>query len=173
MYTLCIIDMQDYFLEPCNEKPTDNVAREIRQAIKDDAPIVLVEYRGCGETTSQLLDVIKHAGATKVYKVVKVRDDGSEEIIECLHKNNLPEDHIKITGVNTDCCVYATCYGIQRKRPLSKIEVIADACQSNWLPDGHSSGINRLKALGCTITNGEIIPQTYPPDLVKSIGDPF
>lgn len=152
-YTLCVIDMQDWFLQTVSQKPTDNVAREIRQAIKDDAPIVLVEYRGCGDTTTQLLDVIKHAGATKVYKVVKARDDGSEEIIECLKKENLPEDHIKVAGVNTDCCVYYTCYGLQRKRPLSTIEVIADACQSNYLPDGHSSGLNKLKTLGCTITN--------------------
>lgn len=151
MYTLCIIDMQDYFLGAINQKPTNNVAREIRQAIKDNAPIILVEYGGCGDTTRQLLDVIKRA--TKVYKVTKWSDDGSEEIIRCLHENILPEDHIKVAGINTDCCVYLTCYGLQRKRPLSTIEIIADACQSNYLPDGHSSGLNKLKTLGCTITN--------------------
>lgn len=178
MYTLCVIDMQQYFLNNGNDVSVEGVAREIRQAIKDDADILFVEYQGCGDTVPNLTDLVKHLGSTKVHKVVKSGDDGSEDIMEKINREDLKSDHLKVVGVNTDCCVYRTVSGLKFRYPESKIEVVADACHSNWGPDSHINGLQLIKSLGCVVTNGELfekptaIVNPYEPS-VKSIGDPF
>jgi nicotinamidase-related amidase len=152
MYTLLCIDLQPRFNIHHHSRVVNNVEREIRQAIQDDAYIVLVEYQGCGPTVDQLANVAKlHS---KVYRVEKSSDDGSIEVMEAIKKHGLPQQ-LKVCGVNTNVCVYFTIYSIRKNLPDASIEVVADACDSQWGTDKHLYGLDRLKDIGCIITRNK------------------
>jgi nicotinamidase-related amidase len=153
MYTLCIIDMQDFFVRP-NTRVANNCEREIRQAIADRAGILLVEYETCGTTIHQLTKLKEEFPHARIYHVTKTNDDGSYEILNACYKFGLDSSKIKVCGVNTDCCVYQTIIGLIARAPFITIEVVADACNSNWGPDSHYRGIQNIKNLNqCRISN--------------------
>lgn len=171
-YVLLIIDMQTKFLEYGNDSCIPGVKREIEQAIKDDANIIFVEYIDEGDTIPELTDLVKHFTPTRVHKVVKPYNDGSKNILQLIQQLNLPSQHFKVVGVNTDCCVLQTVSGLKGKIPKIKMEVIADACASAY---DHRSGLVGLRSLGCTITNEQPLQMEKmrgPYDRVLSIGDP-
>lgn len=170
MYTLCVIDMQAQFHVSPDSAVAKNVSREIRQAIADDAYILFVEYKDCGDTLPELTDLVKYAGHTKVHTVTKKSDNGSSEIVSAINQHLLNDRRLKVVGVNTDCCVYSTVVGLQPRLPGTKVEIVADACDSNWSPDSHRRGIDNLRKLGCHIINGEYL-QNNLFDPIKSIGD--
>lgn len=152
MYTLLCIDLQSKFNVHHHSRVVNNVEREIRQAIQDDAHIVIVEYEGCGPTVDQLADLARQH--SKIYRVEKKGDDGSIEVMETIKQHRLPKQ-IKVCGVNTDVCVFSTIYSIHKHWPHASIEVVADACTSQWGPESHSRGLLNLKNIGCSISHSE------------------
>ena len=136
MYTLVVVDMQERFTASTRERARKNCFREISQAIRDDAYIIFLEFQNCGPTLPDLVNTLH----TKCYFKVKLSDDGSAEVESQVVLNRLPK-HFKVCGVNTDCCVLATVRGLTARFPMATIEVIADACDSDW---HHQNGINRL-----------------------------
>jgi nicotinamidase-related amidase len=157
VYTLCVIDMQEYFGVNPNSTVATNVEREVYQAISDRAPILFVEYASCGDTLDRLTKITKEAQYDRSYAVTKKWDDGSKEIVSFARKNNVSLDRLKVVGINTDCCVYRTIIGLKAELPWSVIEVVADACDSYAKYSGslnsHHTGVKLLKGLGCTISN--------------------
>lgn len=152
MYTLLCIDLQSRFNVHHHSRVVNNAEREIRQAIQDNAHIMLVEYAGYGPTVDQLADVAKQH--SKVYRIEKNHDDGSAEVVDAIKQHGLPEQ-LKVCGVNTDVCVYYTTHNIHKRLPHASIEVIADACDSQWGPESHLRGLSYLKDIGCVISHNE------------------
>lgn len=149
MYVLCVIDMQDEFEVAADSRVGINVQREIQLAISDDAHVLFVEYNGSGDTLPELTRLTKTT--SKAHTVIKTGDDGSKAIVAALKEYDIPNHHLKIVGVNTDYCVYRTVHGLRRKLPFySQIEVIADACDSQW---SHVEGLTNLHALGVMVSN--------------------
>lgn len=136
MYTLIVVDMQERFSASNRARVRENCLREITQAVKDDAHIIFLEYRSCGPTLPELTSALH----TKCVFKEKAGDDGSAEVEAEVILNKLPK-HFKVCGVNTDCCVHATVRGLTARFPMATIDVIADACDSDW---HHQNGINRL-----------------------------
>lgn len=140
MYTLIVVDMQETFRASTRDRVRKNCLREVTQAVKDDAHIIFLEYSGQGPTIAELTAALHSKCAFKE----KPGDDGSYEVEHEVLLNKLPK-HFKVCGVNTDCCVYATVRGLTSRFPMAKIDVIADACDSDW---NHLNGISKIEALG-------------------------
>jgi len=151
MYTLLCIDLQPTFNVCHNSRIVNNAEREVRQAIRDKAHILFLEYHNCGDTVDQLTKITDRY--SKVHYLEKNHDNGVLEIMKAIRDYDLPIQHIKVCGVNTDVCVYFTVHGLNARLPHSNIEIIADACDSQFGIDDHLRGLDHMRKLGCTIFN--------------------
>jgi nicotinamidase-related amidase len=141
-YTLIVVDMQFDFRAANNIKTVANCQREIKQAISDRAGIIFLEYYGYLSTKKELFSLVR--GYDRAWSVTKFDDDGSLDASTIMIHHNFNSDKIKICGVNTDCCVKWTVSGLAALYPKANIEVIEDACGSDW---SHSQGIFLLKKI--------------------------
>ncbi len=139
MYTLIVVDMQARFHASKRDRVRKNCLREITQAVKDDAHIIFLEYNGCGPTLPELTEALH----TKCFFKNKWNDDGSAEVESTVLLNKLPK-HFKVCGVNTDCCVRATVAGLTARFSMATIDVIVDACDSDW---NHEGGVTTMTAM--------------------------
>ena len=142
MYTLIVIDMQPKFDSSQKESTIKNCRTLLRQAQKDKAGILLVEYIDYGETDNRLQNMIRDYSLTKT--ITKISNDGSVEIRKAIKKYNYPSKLLKVCGVNTDYCVYESVVGLTKNMPRATIEVIGKACNSTWT---HKRGLAMLKEL--------------------------
>src|SRR5579885_320434 len=135
--------MQPVFGVKAGSRVALNCQREIAVACLEGADILFVEYSGCGNTIPELRETaMSHA---RTFFVEKDEDDGSDRIQSTIRKHNLKSSHIKVIGVNTDCCVYRTVQGLTARLPMSTIEVVADACDSDF---SHINGLAKIASLG-------------------------
>lgn len=160
-YTLVVVDMQPDF--ESSYKVVDNVAFYVKQAVKDGAAIIFLEYRAHGET---LHDVAKYTyGYDRVYHASKNRDDGSYRVEELVSAYNLPEKFF-VCGVNYSACVKSTVEGMIEDYGWKDISIFEDACNqpeswdsdNPWFRDDYSwaSGQQWFVDNGVNILNGEI-----------------
>lgn len=140
MYTLIVVDMQETFWASTRDRVRKNCLREVTQAVKDDAHIIFLEYAYSGPTLGELTAALHNKCVFKE----KSGDDGSAEVEQEVVLNKLPK-HCKVCGVNTDCCVYATVRGLTSRFPMANIDVITDACDSDW---NHLNGLGKMESLG-------------------------
>ncbi len=147
MYTLVVVDMQPGFNSAHGKRVRANCLREVRKAVALNAHIIFLEFAGYEATHPELTDKL-HARAVVLEKH---DDDGSKEVEQEVRLNKRPST-FKVCGINTDCCVAATVRGLTARFPMSTIEVVADACDSDWY---HLRGIEDMKSLkdNVTITN--------------------
>jgi hypothetical protein len=146
-YTLCIIDVQPEFSAAYNKRTQQNCIREIKKAMRDKAAILFVEFLPeiYGPTFPMLTNITKKY--KKVYRVSKGQDNGGYEVVQCLIKNHLPRNKVRVCGVNSDFCVRATVEGVVSNRPNTAIHVVADACHTDSGAIGHKDGIKKMKEL--------------------------
>jgi nicotinamidase-related amidase len=119
---------------------------EIKKAIKQNAPIVFVEYKSYGKTVEKLTQLVSKTNYTNVYTITKMSNNGAREIDKLLREKRLPKNHLRVCGVNTDCCVLETVDGLDGmygKRDLL-IEVVSNACGSVF---SHEDGVAELSVL--------------------------
>jgi nicotinamidase-related amidase len=143
MYTLVIVDMQPAFNAANRDRVVSNCFREILLAIKNDFPILFLEFDGYYNTHQKLMGAVKSSGYANYYVRLKNEDDGSDQIRRVVFDHALPKN-FRVCGVNTDCCVASTVKGLAARYPDSIIEVIADACGSDWY---HERGLAEIKKL--------------------------
>ncbi len=136
-----------------NSLTIKNIIREINKANKEQASIIFVEYGdqdNCpySPTDDLLKETCEKLNGTGKYNyhfVTKYHDDGSEQIIDLIDRLNLPQEFIKVCGVNTDACVARTVEGLDKKlnkfsfdgfkldmrKDNTIIEVVWDACNTD------------------------------------------
>lgn len=137
-YTLIVIDVQEGFNIP-RQRPFGCIVREIHDAIKAKANIVLVKTNDVGEVDATLLQE-----APKAHIVGKNAANGSNEVITSLFLHGLNHRALRVCGCNTELCVYETVAGIVQKLPASHIDIVADACDSST---DHKKGLALLSQL--------------------------
>lgn len=153
-YSIVFIDMQNIFLKNVLKRDPGIILkckRELIKAINDNAQIIFLEFRGHGSTVKELTSLLKEYSYTKYAFVSKESDDGSNDLLNVILKNNLPPN-IKVCGVNTDCCVYDTVSGYLYAMTSHKskdsnefnVKVIIDACASSWY---HERGVKYMRDL--------------------------
>jgi nicotinamidase-related amidase len=148
-YTLCVIDMQDYFTSSRGKRVRRSCIREINKAMRDKATILFVEYspEHYGTTIPLLTDVVKKAKYYRSYHVAKHSNGGGFEVVEFLKQKHLPRMNLRVCGVNTDYCVKDTVSGINARLKRSNINIVADACDSRSGTTGHKLGLSYMKKL--------------------------
>jgi nicotinamidase-related amidase len=123
-YVLCIIDMQPRGFNNCL-LIVENVLHLVREAIADQAFIVIAQFKGCGPTHINL-EKEMHTYSSKEY-VWHNKNDKSQPIKEALHRRGIFVREIRVCGVNTEYCVKDTVHGLAKKFHVS-IKVIENAC---------------------------------------------
>lgn len=152
MLTLCIVDMQEAFGAALNAITIRACLKEIKLAINRKAPIVFLEWDGCGPTLKDLLDAVKNYELGQ--RTIKYADDGSAATINLLRNMQLDPDSLdyRICGVNTDYCVASTVKGLRKRLKKSRIEVAWPACNTEW-SKAHAlrrlHGVSGVRILGC------------------------
>ncbi|SRR5579885_1444967 len=150
MYTLVVVDMQSSFEAANSRRVRENCKREIERAMEAGAAIIFVEYIGQGPTIPSLVKLTDDYD--RVFITRKNDDDGSREVRKVIQDNRLPAKRIRVCGVNTDCCVFETVSGLTCKLKSVTLEVVADACNSDYQ---HLTGLNDMaKMSGVTIRRG-------------------
>jgi len=139
MYTLVVVDMQPGFRSAKGKRVRANCLREIRKAVEVNAHVIFLEFAGYEATFS---DLTKELPPNAVF-LEKSDDDGSIQVEKEVRLNKRPTT-FKVCGINTDCCVAATVRGLTARFPMSKIDVLADACDSDWY---HLNGLAEMKQL--------------------------
>lgn len=147
MYTLIVVDMQDEFETAKNPKTISACQREIKLAIRKNYGIIFLEIGPCGDTISELKDLVK--GYDKAYFATKMANDGSVEAFNIIKRRNLYHN-TRIVGVNTSYCVYDTVKSLMNYP--GKITVVSDACNCN----SQQYGLNKLKRLKIKIIEEQI-----------------
>ena len=131
--TLIVVDMQPSF-EAANEPNTIvGVTREILEAKRRKWGIVFLEYKPTdemGRTHEGFSSLIK--GYRHKARVTKDDDDGSLEVVKALRRRGFAQHTLRICGVNTECCVTETVSGLLVRLERVQIEVVKDACDSEW-----------------------------------------
>jgi len=144
-YTLIVVDMQPKFKAANGERVRKGCMREIMKAITSKAPIIFLEYDsdyipgGYGPTLKELTKPV----VDNYYIEYKTRDDGSYNVQKLVKKHKLPET-FRVCGINTDCCVYETVRGLSLIFDNPNIDVVEDACASDW---NHMLGIDSIKQI--------------------------
>jgi len=124
--TLVVVDMQGCFDAANNPNVVIGVTQEIMLAKQQNSPIVLLEYEGCGKSHEGFSNLLRNYPWKT--RVKKTDDDGSAEVIKALRRRGFSNDKLRLCGVNTDACVYATAEGLLKKLSDSQIEVVKNAC---------------------------------------------
>lgn len=147
MYTLVVVDMQPGFDSAHGKRVRENTLREVKKAREVGADIIFLEFEGYESTWDDLLNEAPHDR----YIATKREDDGSEQVARLVNTNKLFNNVFRVCGINTDCCVESTVRGLTARLPMSRIEVMGDACDSDW---HHLDGLNRMRQLfGVTVIN--------------------
>lgn len=128
--TLVVVDMQPYFAASQHPDTLAAVEREIRSAIEREAPIVVLEFEDSGKTHESLMRLLRKYRRLAVR--VKTTDDGSAWVTSACRQHGFGMKHFRICGVNTDACVLATVLGLTDRIPDCTVEVVRDACNSNY-----------------------------------------
>lgn len=142
MYTLVVVDMQPYFSAANSRSVIKNCKREIEAAMLKRAAIIIVEFNNCGPSVKSLLNLVD--GYDRLHFAHKDTDDGSAEVEKIIKDEGLAAKQLKVCGVNTDCCVQSTVRGLTARLPNATIEVIGDACNSDF---NHLVGLDRMKKM--------------------------
>jgi nicotinamidase-related amidase len=123
-YVLCIIDMQPYGFS--NSKIIiDNVLTLVREAIIKKAFVVVAQYKNAGNTHISIINALQDY-PYKAYGWHN-RNDKSPIIQNILREKKVFTRLIKVCGVNTEYCIWATVNGLARKYYIP-IKVIESAC---------------------------------------------
>lgn len=142
---LLVIDVQDYF---DTSKPiVDETIREIKLAKRRGAAVVIVKFKGCGDTNKRVLDAAK--GYDRTIFVSKQQDGGGREVVNVCSANKLKPKKFRVVGVNRSFCVMETVYQLFDILPKLKIQVSENGTNCNtW---SRSEGLAGLAKLGCDI----------------------
>jgi len=139
MSTLCIIDMQDHFLETKEARKTiPRVVHEVELAKKRNASILILEYRNHGKTNKKVMNAI---GKHPHVNLKKRTDGGGYELQEFCRKKKISIQKLRLCGVNRGYCVFATALELLYIEPGIKLE---SAVNASWC----YSPVKGLRLLG-------------------------
>ena len=128
MKCLVIIDMQWIFDAARENWLILNIVDKIKKYIERNEPIIILEYVDDGETISKILDIVR--GYENCFISEKMGDDGSEEINNIIHEQDLNVSEFEVCGVNLDACVVSTVTTMAWEYPYIPVNVILDCCNS-------------------------------------------
>ncbi|MCF7872516.1 isochorismatase family protein [Candidatus Woesearchaeota archaeon] len=128
---ILIVDMQEHYLNELNkkelQKELQNQIKIIKEAVKQNIPIITLKMAGKGETIKEIKNTIPN---TKNNKEIKKYDSNGFNVRELNHTlNKLGVTEIIIMGTNASSCVLWTSVGaIEHKYKITTTkEIILDS----------------------------------------------
>lgn len=137
--TFVVVDMQPDFEPAKCDRICENIVKEIGEARKRQAHIMIVEFQHYGYTRPEILRALAGYGDWSV--VLKNHDDGSREVLAKCENNGIPRDKLTFTfsGVNWQFCVYSTVKGLHEKGiPKENLNVLESCCNGPHYSDWES-----------------------------------
>jgi len=136
---LVVIDLQIKFA--ASTLVLEAAKKEILRAIALKMPIVILQCDTdyFGETHSCLTDLLKDYDTLR--HIVLTKQDvgqlagatnGGPQVKEAIDLLGFPTDCFRLCGVNTEICVFFTALELSRLYPFSRIELVQDACASQY-----------------------------------------
>jgi len=125
---LLVIDMQNYFPASLKESTIQACRKLIRQFVKDKGIIIFVEYYPYGPTLHRLKKLIPEK-YRPFYVVKKTINNGTRKIDGFIKRKGYKGKDVTACGVNSDCCVKETCYGLAKRG--YNVTVVKKACNRN------------------------------------------
>lgn len=142
--TLVIIDMQTKFPSAYSPRVASSCTREVRKFVHNKDAIILLQYRGFGNTLKEVSSLARPYANTRV--TFKEADNGSAEVYSAIRRHKFPQEHLTFCGVNSGHCVSETIVGLRKLLPFSLFVVIADAV-GRFPPNEVDDHNNRLEVL--------------------------
>ncbi len=128
--TLCIIDMQPFFISSQKPDVIKGVIHQISLAKRRRAGVVLVEYDDCGKTDDRIVNAI--GNYDRAITIKKFSNDGSVVILKAIKRERFfSRRHLRLCGVNTAWCIYETAVGLSKKLPNATIQLAHGACNDS------------------------------------------
>ncbi len=134
--TLIVVDMQPSFTAANKPSIIVGVTREILEAKRRNWGIIFLEYKPTdemGRTHEGFSSLIR--GYRHKARVTKNDDDGSLEVVKAIRRREFGKRTLRVCGVNVDCCVFDTVNGLLDRLEQVQIQVVKDACGSEWNKD--------------------------------------
>jgi nicotinamidase-related amidase len=134
--TLVVVDLQQFFVNGClNPYLVANVVREVLMAKRKGWAIVLLEcepWRN-GDTITPVARLLSgSSGYTRVQRMSKDSEDGSEQVIEACRASGYSLTNFRVVGVYSDCCVEQTAVSLVEKLEGAFVRVVKRACSTNF-----------------------------------------
>lgn len=127
---LVIVDMQWQFDSSRNRSTQKACQKEIIDAMSKNMPIIFLEYESFGPTLPSLKKLV--ADYPFAFFRTKGNDDGSIELSHALKEQDIKPKKIIICGVNTECCVASTIYGLASQLRNTEIVIVYEATNSQF-----------------------------------------
>lgn len=143
-YSLVVVDIQAQFKAATKPHVRLNAIREITLAMERQAGILFLEFNMFGETLPDVVAPVMQARYKRSITAIKDERDGSVFVRKAVQDRAFYSEWFRVVGVNTDQCVLETVRGIRAWFPQARIEVVADACESDW---NHQAGLMEIKKL--------------------------
>jgi len=132
--------MQEHFISAHDVATIQANLREIDKAIKNQAYIIIAQYKQYGKTLRPIRDAVKDYPYQSYCYANK--NDKSDAIMSAIVRVNAITPVIYITGVNTDACVISTVTGLSQ-RYKKEIVVYHDACNA-YSSDQHHWALKEM-----------------------------
>lgn len=128
---LVIVDMQPRFETSLKKETQREVINQIKEAKKNNIPVVLLEYAYEGDTHYNIRRTLKDYPH---YTLQKNRDSGASVLIPLLEnlRKRGKKFLLKVCGVNTAACVYATVRDLTEFSLIKEIQIIWKGCNDPW-----------------------------------------
>lgn len=143
---LVVIDMQKNFTTDAGLIQV--VEREVALAVEARTPVVIVDYKFCGDVHEILLDAAElDVGSDLRFAVTKHDDNGAAEILGGCRRRAISVEYLRICGVNTNACVQDTTMALARQLPRSRVELLGYACRNSSGPNEYRDFVGRNVAV--------------------------
>jgi nicotinamidase-related amidase len=136
---LVLIDFQDTFLR-CIADTIDKeemhdilhyCTEEIKDAVKNKHNILIVEFNHYGPTHHKLMECIPE-NYQKAHVIIKEKQDGSEQILDCCRKHRISKNTFRVCGIYLSDCVFATVDGVLKQTAPNHPEIqILSKCSAH------------------------------------------
>ena len=103
------------------------VMREMREAMANDCPIIVVVVGMPESTHADLMAVV--SGYHKLVTVTKYSASGAQQIVFACEYHGFTMKRFRAVGVYADLCVHKTTVGLVELVPDCAVEIVEDACR--------------------------------------------
>lgn len=132
--TLIIIDMQTEFMNHYGDEESivPAICSLIECARRHEWPIIVLEYEMNGITIEKIRNSLE--GYHRQKTVYKIRNDGGQEVLECMDNHPAWPLNLLVCGIYGNACVPSTVAGLFGNSDAVEIDVVTDAVYEEYRP---------------------------------------